>query len=224
MSNKLSLERLQEAAKDLNSLPEPFDPPLNEEETDAEVLIDELKRNAFDLEEKDEVSNNTKVVLKELGVGPWLDEELEDEDEAEADEEIEKSEETEEKSKEEEKQEEKAVKKNNTASKAKTTPKKVVAKKPIPKKKAEAAFRKTQKKTVRRPKKEKYTRIMAFADAIREGGKNDQDLIKKAAALYNKRTTKKNPSIKVAAEIHMYCMGGLRALGLIKEKDGRISV
>lgn len=227
-----NLEELQKAAEDLNTI-EVIKPVINIRETDIDVLIEDIKTFAADLEEQDELTNETKIVLKHLNVGPWLAEEIEDEeDEVEQLEELEKKDEkpitqnevAEEpkqqlESKEEEQTEQKNEEEEKEMSKSKNSKSKVkvatkVATKPITPK----------AKQKRVPSKTKYTRVMAFADSLKTGGKTEEELIDKAAALYNQKTNKKNPSKKVAAEIHMYCFEALKQLDLLKQKNGMITI
>ncbi len=147
------------------------------------------------LNEDDPVSEKTKQTLNNLEIGPWFKESPEGEVE--------------------EVMPEKTKTEGNIDNSK--TPKKD--------NKIEMSTPKKEKKIpVKKEKKERYTRMMAFANALREGGKDDEELIAKAHKLYQTKSSSKKTSIKVAATIHMYGMGALRTLDLIKEKDGKITV
>ena len=92
-------------------------------------------------------------------------------------------------------------------------------------KKAKAAAKPVAKKVtkVKEEKGPRYTRISAFADAIREGGKDDAELIKKANQFYKKNAGGAFND-KVAGTVHTYCMGALQALNLVKEKNGKLTI
>jgi len=215
----LNIKQLQDAAKDFNSL-NAFEPPLNEEETNANKLVKEITDNASELVASDHLSDETKAILNLLEVGPWF---VSNEDAPEV------SDIVEEVTEKEETKEKPVVKKEikEAINKVAGVIKKAVTRdseKVEPPKK----IKKVKKEKALVVKKERYTRIMAFAEALREGGKNDADLIAKAGKLYNQKSAKKAgakpASPKVASEIHMYAMGALKALNLIREKDGKITV
>jgi len=115
---------------------------------------------------------------------------------------------------------EKTEEEDKEMKKKKVTVKKKAATKKEPQKKYYTLV--LNKKRV--PRKERYTRIMAFVDAIKAGGKTEEELIQKAAKLYRDKAKKKNVSDKVAAEMHMYCFDALIQLGLVKKKNGVFTV
>ena len=72
LMQKYTVEQLQAVAKEINNLEFGFDPPLNCTLTSVRALIDEITPNALHLQADDPLSDTTKKVLCDLGVGPWL--------------------------------------------------------------------------------------------------------------------------------------------------------
>ena len=97
---QFTLAELVEVVKDLNDLEPPFETPLNSKETDIDKVIAEIKLNAKELEYDDQLTKKSKLIISRLGVGPWVDFVLTDEELDQVDQvvdaEIEKQRETEE--------------------------------------------------------------------------------------------------------------------------------
>ena len=71
--SKFTLAELIEVVKDINNLEPPFETLLNAKETDVEKVIAEIKANAKELDPKDNLTNKSKLLISRLGVGPWID-------------------------------------------------------------------------------------------------------------------------------------------------------
>ncbi len=219
----VALEDLQALGKDMQE-GVGFDPPVQFKETDYDNLLFDVRHNAKDLDpvkDANAISEKGKRTLVKIKAGPWWEEEQEPE-----------------LPKEEQRTSQRGTAKTKPV---KTTPekpenedvkKKGKKEKAKPKTISKAAKPKAMKPAQAKGKKElgkkaqsgeKYTRLMAFADALREGAKTEAVLITKAHRLYEIKN-KKKASIKVAAEIHKYAMGTLKALKLVKEKNGLITV
>lgn len=77
----VSLKGAQRLAKEMQ-LNVGFNPPLNYRETDLETLVDDIQKNAEDLDVQDDfenVSREGKETLRKLNAGPWLEEEPDEE-------------------------------------------------------------------------------------------------------------------------------------------------
>jgi outer membrane biosynthesis protein TonB len=191
MSKKISMERLQEVIKDFNNLQPPFDPLLSEEGTEEELLED-IIGNANELKTTDPLTTETKKVLIELGVGPWLDIEGEPEPEP--------------------------VKEEPKSEPVKKVPaKKVAAKKTS---KPKVVTKKEVKKTVKKQKAvvqkvPMYTQIMAIVDVLSKEYCAKADIVKKVTGIYEKKTTKKANPLYIE-RTSGFLISAFKHLGMIK--------
>ena len=215
---ELTLEQVHKVMRDLNSLEPHFDPPLDETETDMTIAIFRIQEIAPELTKEDKLKKETKEVLNFLKVGPWLKEPIIEEavtspKENIVVEEIE-SYKVEEKPDPEpkywpSKKEETVVSVVQEMNKKEIT---VIPEEP-----------RSKNKNMGKRNFSSYTRAMAFADALREGARTENELIKLADEYYQKKAHAES-NIFTAKTVHFYSFSALKAFDLIKEKEGKITI
>ena len=64
-----TLAELIKVVNDLNNLKPPFDPPLNNKETDVSKVVAEIKLRCEELDYEDEIPHQSKIIVSKLCLG-----------------------------------------------------------------------------------------------------------------------------------------------------------